>query len=209
MSKYIVRDFEKELQALDNAFDERSITRRTNMLRYFAENPEAKKHLSEHFKRVFEDPNALPWYKGPIIGVNIETRQAIRFASRKNVIDAGFDYISVLCCIYGDRKSHNGYVWYREDDPKNIDDLIQRKQAKQKYERTKPFDPSVSQHDYQGRIIGECVKEGYGYPIGYKVYFTGKKDCNAAGFTYTNVYACCKKPNSTHKGFKWWREIVE
>ena len=52
--------------------------------------------------------------KYKIIGTNMQTGEQIEFLGAKAVNDAGFQHANVIKCIYGERKSHKGYTWFKQ-----------------------------------------------------------------------------------------------
>jgi hypothetical protein len=53
-------------------------------------------------------------YKGPIIGINIETGEKIILKERKDFAPAGFTIDGIYDCLRKKNKQHRGYCFYRE-----------------------------------------------------------------------------------------------
>jgi hypothetical protein len=74
-----------------------------------------KKHTEEHSKKVgLAKIGNLNCLKYKIVGVNKKTNERIEFIGAKALNSAGFQHTAVYMCITGKRKSHKGYVWFKE-----------------------------------------------------------------------------------------------
>lgn len=63
----------------------------------------------------YATPERCGNFKSAIIGTNKLTGKKLRFVGAEQMRKAGFDPSNIYSCLCGDRKSHKGYTWSREE----------------------------------------------------------------------------------------------
>ena len=71
--------------------------------------------MGEKNKELYKDPTKCPRFKGPSIGIHMETGEIIMLCGDREIKAAGFHPGNISECINGKRKHYKKYIWSRDE----------------------------------------------------------------------------------------------
>lgn len=147
--------------------------------------------LQELLNTDFETPKNTP---KAIVGVNITTKDIIRYENMTKAEADGFSSGHISQCINNLRTSHKNYIWFKESEFEQINDKeIDKKIAKA---RPQSLGASVIGVNIQDGTVLQLKTMSDGLNYGF-----GDGGISAA---VNNKYG--KKKTNVYKGYRWYRE---
>ena len=124
----------------------------------------------------------------PIVGINKENRQVIRFNSMNDAKKYGFDATVICRCVKHEtsRKSHKGYYWFSEEQ---FNDMLSEYKSVDNYFEQKVY-----------KIVGVNIETHN------KIWLEKLSDSKKYGFIPNAIGDCFRGKQSKHKGYHWYKK---